>query len=102
MTTTDEQENLVAAALQAVEQPTASSTNENSKAPPTFKKTSPTLSELEDGRHPQASTACEHCPHSVWFSTPKELQCYCRVMYLIAWRSAEPQQITLCDGVFLK
>ncbi|CAG0908859.1 unnamed protein product, partial [Cyprideis torosa] len=43
---------------------------------------SPTLEALESHRRPAQKTACEQCPHSVWFSSPTEVKCYCRVMYL--------------------
>ena len=62
---------------------------------------SPTLAALEATRRPQQKTACEVCPNSVWFSSPKEVKCYCRVMYLVAWSSQEPNQITHCDGRYL-
>ena len=62
---------------------------------------SPTLSALEATRHPQQKTACETCPNSVWFSSPEEVKCYCRVMYLVAWSSQAPNQITHCDGLYL-
>ncbi len=62
---------------------------------------SPTLDALDTARRPQASTVCEHCPNSVWFASPAELKCYCRVMYLVSWSSREPNQITHCDGAFL-
>ena len=62
---------------------------------------SPTLGALEASRHPQQKTACETCPNSVWFSSPEEVKCYCRVMYLVAWSSQAPNQITHCDGLYL-
>ena len=62
---------------------------------------SPTLDSLGASRRPQAGTVCEHCPNSVWFASPVELKCYCRVMYLVTWSSKEPNQITHCDGEFL-
>lgn len=62
---------------------------------------SPTLAQLDDTRHPKASTVCEACPNSVWFASPAEVRCYCRVMFLVTWSSAEPQQLTSCDGLFL-
>ena len=62
---------------------------------------SPTLAALEASRHPQQKTACETCPNSVWFSSPEEVKCYCRVMYLVAWSSRAPNQITHCDGLYL-
>ena len=63
--------------------------------------TSPTLDALEPNRRPQAPTVCETCPNSVWFSSPEEVKCYCRVMYLIVWESSKPNVITGCDGVFI-
>lgn len=62
---------------------------------------SPTLDALDESRRPKASTVCEHCPNSVWFASPAELKCYCRVMFLVTWSSKEPNQITHCDGEFL-
>jgi len=62
---------------------------------------SPTLSTLEMSRRPKEATVCERCPNSVWFTSPTEVKCYCRVMYLVTWSSAEPNQITGCDGLFL-
>lgn len=63
---------------------------------------SPTLDALDESRRPKASTVCEHCPNSVWFASPRELKCYCRVMFLVTWSSREPNQITHCDGEFLR
>jgi hypothetical protein len=62
---------------------------------------SPTLDALEESRRPKAKTVCEHCPNSVWFASPAEVKCYCRVMFLVTWSSKEPNQITHCDGEFL-
>ena len=62
---------------------------------------SPTLAALEASRHPQQKTACETCPNSVWFSSPEEVKCYCRVMYLVAWSSQAPNQISHCDSLYL-
>lgn len=59
---------------------------------------SPTLAALEASRRPHPGTVCEVCPNSVWFASPAEVKCYCRVMFLITWSSAEPHQITHCDG----
>ena len=60
-----------------------------------------TLAGLDKSRRPQAGTVCETCPNSVWFASPVEVKCYCRVMYLVTWSSKEAQRITACDGVFL-
>lgn len=62
---------------------------------------SQTLAALEETRRPKASTVCERCPHSVWFASPAEVKCYCRVMFLVTWSSKEPNQITNCDGIYL-
>lgn len=62
---------------------------------------SPTLDALDASRRPRANTVCEGCPNSVWFASPAELKCYCRVMFLVTWSSSEPHQITHCDGAFL-
>ena len=62
---------------------------------------SPTLAELEENRRPKAKTVCEDCPNSVWFTSPNEVKCYCRVMFLVTWSNKEPNQITACDGMLL-
>jgi hypothetical protein len=59
------------------------------------------LQELDASRRPKARTVCERCPNSVWFSSPTEVKCYCRVMFLVSWSTKEPNQITGCDGMFL-
>mgnify|MGYP000894898962 FL=1 len=64
-------------------------------------RASPTLDALAASRRPTAGTVCEHCPNSVWFASPTELKCYCRVMFLVTWSSQAPNQITHCDGTFL-
>ena len=63
--------------------------------------TSRTLAGLEKNRRPHPGTVCEGCPNSVWFASPVEVKCYCRVMYLITWSSKDPQQLTACDGLYL-
>ena len=62
---------------------------------------SPTLGALDASRRPQAATVCETCRNSVWFASPMELKCYCRVIFLVTWSSAAPNQITHCDGALL-
>ncbi len=62
---------------------------------------SPTLQGLAASRRPKVKTVCECCPNSVWFASPAEVKCYCRVMFLVTWSSKEPQTLTACDGVFL-
>lgn len=62
---------------------------------------SPALQALEESRRPSVRTVCMTCPNSVWFTSPEEVKCYCRVMFLITWSSKKPQVITGCDGVFL-
>lgn len=63
---------------------------------------SPTLEALELNRRPRVPTVCETCTNSVWFSSPEEVKCYCRVMYLIVWESSKPNVITGCDGMFIQ
>lgn len=82
------------ASLATAEQP------EHLNAPP-VSSGSPTLDALDESRRPKASTVCENCPNSVWFASPAEVKCYCRVMFLVTWSSKEPNQITHCDGAFL-
>jgi hypothetical protein len=62
---------------------------------------SATLSVLEPERRPTGRTVCERCPHAVWHVTSNEVRAYCRVMYLVSWSTKEPNEIKLCDGIFL-
>lgn len=62
---------------------------------------SPTLEALDPLRRPKPETLCQTCPNAVWFTSPKEVKCYCRVMYLVIWSSKEPNQITGCDGIYV-
>ena len=62
---------------------------------------SPTLAGLDASRRPKLRTVCEVCPNSVWFASPAEVKCYCRVMFLITWSPQEPNQMTACDGALL-
>ena len=59
------------------------------------------LQRLDPSRRPSPRTICERCPNSVWFSTPKEVSCYCRVMFLKTWTSKEKNVFETCDGIFL-
>jgi hypothetical protein len=67
--------------------------------PPT--EGSPTLEALPESRRPSEKTACETCRNSVWFSSKDQVQCYCRVMYLVTWNSRQPKALQLCDGQYL-
>jgi hypothetical protein len=62
---------------------------------------SPTLEALDERRRPPSKTLCEGCPNAVWFTSPKEVKCYCRVMYITVWSNKEPNQITGCDGIWI-
>ncbi len=59
---------------------------------------SPTLKRLPSNRRPARSTICERCLASVWFASANETKCYCRVMHLVTWSTAEPNTLTACDG----
>src|SRR3989338_1211868 len=59
---------------------------------------SPTLTALDAARRPKIKTACETCPNSMWFSSPEEVKCYCRIMHLISWSGKDSNLITVCDG----
>ena len=73
----------------------------NTDSPSERESVSPTLGQLEPSRRPKDVTACEACPNSVWFASPEEVKCYCRVMFLITWSTQEPGRITLCDGTII-
>lgn len=63
---------------------------------------SPTLSALDKARQPKITTACETCPNAIWFSSPEEVKCYCRIMHMISWSGKDSNLITMCDGKFLE
>ena len=63
--------------------------------------TSQTLQELEKDRQPKMKIACQACPNSMWFSSPEEVKCYCRIMHTISWGGNDSSLITKCDGLFL-
>ena len=67
--------------------------------PSDWEAASLTLAGLDASRRPPTKTVCETCPNSVWFASPQELKCYCRVMFLVTWSTQEPNQLTLCDGI---
>jgi hypothetical protein len=80
----------------------ANSTQEPGQfTPPADSDQSPTLAALDESRRPKAATVCERCPNSVWFASPAEVKCYCRVMFLVTWTNKDPSQITHCDGEYL-
>src|SRR5574337_1811400 len=58
----------------------AAATAEAAQAWAPLPPASPTLGALDASRRPKASTVCEECPNSVWFASPAEVKCYCRVM----------------------
>lgn len=89
------EDELIAAAMLAVDTPLPESTQ------PADAPASPTLAALDESRRPKARTVCEACPNSVWFTSPVEVKCYCRVMFLVTWSNREPNQLTACDGIFL-
>ena len=89
------EDELIATAMAALDTPLPEST------PPADTPASPTLAALDESRRPKARTVCEACPNSVWFTSPAQVKCYCRVMFLVTWSSQEPNQLTACDGIFL-
>lgn len=103
------EDELLEAALAAVDQPMPEQPEPSSQDEPQTAQdephqdtpVSPTLAELDESRRPKAKTVCEDCPNSVWFTSPAEVKCYCRVMFLVTWSSKEQNQITACDGIFL-
>jgi hypothetical protein len=98
------EDELLAAAMAALDSPlpeSSKASEDHGQSYPNDSPASPTLAELEENRRPKAKTVCEDCPNSVWFASPAEVKCYCRVMFLVTWGSKEPNQITACDGMFL-
>ena len=73
--------------------------NTSDSSPPGHQ--SPTLKQLDQNLLHKVKTVCESCPNSVWFNSPMEVKCYCRVMYLVVWSSLEPNEILECDGRYL-
>ena len=58
-----------------------------------------TLSSIDPGRRPNPSTVCEVCPAGVWMAAPREVKCYCRILYMFTWKTTEPTELTHCDGL---
>ena len=52
----------------------------------------------DDPRLPPTEVRCRSCPNSMWFSSPTEVKCYCKVMFLVSWSTDQPNEIHLCDG----
>lgn len=71
------------------------------ESPKPLSSGSPTLAALGKSRRPSPEVVCGTCPNSVWFASPKEVKCYCRVMFLVTWSNQEPNPITHCDGALL-
>ena len=104
MNTQQTEEELIQADLAGLDQlpePDPTGTDSLSYPEPPEEEASPTLAGLDESRRPPAKTACETCPNSVWFASPKELKCYRQVMFLVTWTTKEPNQITLCDGIYI-
>ena len=99
------EDDLITAALAAVDSPPPTSAEPVSAPPSTSPEAdsaaSPTLAGLAASRRPKAATVCERCPNSVWFASTTDVKCYCRVMFLVTWSSREPNTLTACDGLFL-
>ena len=62
---------------------------------------SPTLAAIAVERRPHPGTVCETCPHAMWMASGKDVKAYCRVMFVVAWSTAEPRALTHCDGPFI-
>ena len=58
---------------------------------------SPTVEQIDENHRPAPEIVCATCRSSNWFLSGPELQCYCRVMYVIVWKSSAPGTISLCD-----
>lgn len=100
----ESEDELIAAAMAALDSPLPEFTQTEPDENPfqvADSPASPTLAALDESRRPKAKTVCESCPNSVWFSSPIEVKCYCRVMFLVTWSNKQPNQITGCDGIFL-
>ena len=95
------EDELIDAALAALDKDLPASALPEPSEPTPESSGSPTLDALDESRRPKASTVCERCPNSVWFASPAEVKCYCRVMFLVTWSTKEPNQITNCDGELL-
>lgn len=74
---------------------------EEPEEPEGLQVASRTLVALDEARRPRPEIACGTCPNSVWFATPNDLRCYCRVMFVQTWTAEKPGEIVSCDGMFL-
>ena len=82
--------------------PTSASPAAQPAAPSAPEHESPALSLLDSSRLPDPMPVCGACPKSMWFSSTKLVQCYCRMMHVVTWTSEDPQPIMVCDGILME
>ena len=45
---------------------------------------------------------CANCPNSMWYVLNRRtLRCHCQLLRAICWDTSEPNEIPLCDGIYL-
>ena len=62
---------------------------------------SETIKAVTEDLRPPEEIACTTCPNSMWFASKGEIQCYCRIMFVISYNSAnrvKRPDILVCDG----
>ena len=57
---------------------------------------------LNPPRRPWPGVVWATCVNSVWFASQSEVQCYCRVMFLVTWSIKQPNPITHCDALLIE
>jgi hypothetical protein len=57
------------------------------------------LSQLPKEIRPSPPTVCQVCPGSLWTGSPRDAQCWCRIMHFTSWSSNAPYQRIACDGI---
>jgi hypothetical protein len=57
------------------------------------------LSQLPKELRPSPPTVCQVCPGSLWTGSPRDAQCWCRIMHFTSWSSNAPYQRIACDGI---
>ena len=45
---------------------------------------------------------CANCPNAMWYVLDRRtLRCHCQVLRTISWDTAEPNELPLCNGIYL-
>ena len=74
---------------------------ETSEPPPSVNDlptTSHVLKNVPPNLRPKEAVACMNCPLAVWMLRDKDVECYCRTLYMVVWETSKPGKIRMCDA----